>query len=675
MKPAYSILLLCVYLAFSSFSKAEKINNPSKIDKDSNPVNYRIIYKSETAEVTFLSTTLNMQKNFVKFPHNSYLLSQPLFIFKNEGGALSAFLGDRYFIFQFNSDNEIDQYQIKNKQSLSSEATNIQFTDYIMASLYSGQGKFKDRMASTKSQEIIFYGKEGENVHFYFKNEDKLYTIQFGAIDDHVSCQLLKDAIYVCAYSKNNQIYLKFLIRTYLEDRNDESKVLKDAETLYIGKLNYHDSAVIYNTTNSDYKIVCGRNVGSNDILCVAVNFNFVYSTETLSLSSSEITVYDIENYEASFLFQEDYCDSITFNFEFLICCKTTSGIICDRRDEDNFLLINTFNLELSGQISNLTLDNGDDYVKLTFYKEEENTEAGVYEYLIYPPNCNNLTFNLNSYQTLIFNLDDFFLQKTNTIYNITFLNNLYTNLMFTSINDQRIYEGYKMQLPNDVNYINFTSKTTSSTSKLMKYNVSISETYSNLCTMKIYYKPCYSSCKSCSIDLENSDSENHNCVGCKEGFYPFYEKQINCYSLADAPTEHPDWYLDGEDSMFKKCNSACKTCNGPSEENCLSCPLDANNNPLYLYNGKCLSDCPGSTFKTDDGNGNYFCQDCYINCLTCNEAGIATDMKCESCSSDKIIHGKECYVINDPLAKSFYNPEDSSITTSCKELHGEYIK
>ena len=246
---------------------------------------------------------------------------------------------------------------------------------------------------------------------------------------------------------------------------------------------------------------------------------------------------------------------------------------------------------------------------------------------------------------------------------------------MFTSINGQRIYEDYIMQLENDENYINFTSKTTSTTSKLFKYNVSISETYSNLCTMRIYYKPCYSSCKSCSVDLDNSDSENHNCVGCKEGYYPFIEKQTNCYSLEDAPSEHPDWYLDGDDSIFKKCNSACKTCNGPTEENCLSCPLDANNAPLYLYYGKCLSECPTGTFLTDDGNGNYFCQDCYINCLTCNEAGIATDMKCESCSNDKIIHEKECYIVNDPSIKSFYNPEDNSIITSCYELHNEYIK
>ena len=676
MKPAYSVLLLCLYLVFTSFSKAEKIINPIKIDKDSNPVKYQIIYKSETAEITSLSTTLEMQKNFVKFPHSSYLLSKPLFICQNEGGSLFAFLGDRYFQFQFNSDNEVKESTIMNQKSLPSEITNIQFTDYIIASFYSGQGLFRNRMASTTSQEIIFYGKEGENVYFYYKNNEKFYIIQFGVIDDHVSCQLLKEAIYVCAYSQNKQIYLKFLVRTYLEDANSEDKELKDIETIYIGKLNYHDSAIIYNTANSDYKIVCGRYVGSdNNILCVAVNFNFVYSYSTVSFSTSEITVYDINNYEASFLFEEDYCDSISFNSEFLICCKTTSGIICDRRDVDKFLLINKFNLELGGQISNLTLDSGDDYVKLIFYKEEENTEQGIYEYYIYPPNCNNLTLNLNSYQTLILNLDDFFLQKTNTKYNITFLNNLYTNLMFTSINGQRIYEDYIMQLENDENYINFTSKTTSTTSKLFKINVSISETYSNLCTMRIYYKPCYSSCKSCSVDLDNSDSENHNCVGCKEGYYPFIEKQTNCYSLEDAPSEHPDWYLDGDDSIFKKCNSACKTCNGPTEENCLSCPLDANNAPLYLYNGKCLSECPTGTFLTDDGNGNYFCQDCYINCLTCNEAGIATDMKCESCSNDKIIHEKECYIVNDPSIKSFYNPEDNSIITSCYELHNEYIK
>ena len=66
-------------------------------------------------------------------------------------------------------DNEVKESTIMNQKSLPSEITNIQFTDYTIASFYSGQGLFRNRMASTTSQEIIFYGKEGENVYFYYK--------------------------------------------------------------------------------------------------------------------------------------------------------------------------------------------------------------------------------------------------------------------------------------------------------------------------------------------------------------------------------------------------------------------------------------------------------------------------------------------------------------------------
>ena len=43
-------------------------------------------------------------------------------------------------------------------------------------------------------------------------------------------------------------------------------------------------------------------------------------------------------------------------------------------------------------------------------------------------------------------------------------------------------------------------------------------------CYIKFYVNFCYQSCKGCSEDVSNSNYENHNCIECNEGYYPFSE-------------------------------------------------------------------------------------------------------------------------------------------------------
>ena len=477
----------------------------------------------------------------------------------------------------------------------------------------------------------------------------------------------------MCLYREfPNQI--KIFVLVYLEDSNREDKELKDLYNFNIFKFNGYDSAVFYNTSNSNYKVICGRNKFSNNILCLGLYLDFEYSPSSASFSKTDITVYDLASgYQTSYLFNNNYCNSTKYNSEYLICCKNNSGLICDRRDENTFVLIDGFNLELQTNITNVSLeaDENDNKVKL-YYSNNE----GVYEYLIYPIKCNNLSLTIKSYETLKINFDDLFQRKTNTKYYFFFKNELYSNLMQTKVNEEIITEiNYKKELNVDENYLYFISLTTRSLTKIIYYYISNLETYSNLGSITIEYKPCYSSCKGCTIDEESATDEEHYCIECKEGFYPFSEKVTNCYDKNVISNTHPDWYLDQNAGIFYKCNSKCKSCYGPSEDNCLTCPLDENNNILYLYNGKCINQCPSATFVVNDNNENYSCGNCYINCLTCSEGGTPSDMKCDSCSNDKIIYGNECYEVVDNSIKSFYNPEDTSQITSCFELLHTYIK
>ena len=589
MKLIRGILFLYYLLYLIPLLNGELINNPIFNDQVTLPDSYPIIYKSEKAEFTSDSgaKSLDIKTNFVKFPHESYLISQPLFVFINENNKNNLFLGDSYFMFDFNSENDIKGNTIMNEEDLPSDVLNIKFKDYIMTTFYRGIIYNINKISSVQSNEIIFYGKDGENVYFYYKLEQKGFSIPFGNIDEQISCKVLKNAIYVCAFSESGQIKLKLLVFIYTEDGNKNSNILKDMYNHNVVEFNGdYDSATLYNTSDSNYKILCGRKIDNDNIECRAIEFNVEYSYSSVSLSTNEINVYELtNNYEKDFLYNEDYCNSIKYNSEFLVCCKKTDGIICDRRDLKNFLLITTFNLNLQGTITKFSFESGDDNLKI-LYTDEESLEEGVYEYYIYPPKCNNITLSINAYQTLRINFQDLFQIKTNTKYYVEFISS-YTYFINTAINDVLSNSG-KTLLNNDENYLDIIYVQISGKTRSIHYNVSLEETYSDYCYIQFIFKSCYSSCHSCSKSKEEADDENHFCEGCKENFYPFVGKETNCYSIENVTNNNLNWYLDNSNSMFYPCNSACKTCYGPTDENCLTCPLDADNNPLKIYNGKC---------------------------------------------------------------------------------------
>ena len=97
-------------------------------------------------------------------------------------------------------------------------------------------------------------------------------------------------------------------------------------------------------------------------------------------------------------------------------------------------------------------------------------------------------------------------------------------------------------------------------------------------------------------------------------------------------------------------------------------------NESLYAYKGKCISDCPLKTFRSDVEVGNKTCKDCYSNCLDCLEKGNFTDMKCFNCSEDKIKNEQNCLIIYDNETKEFYNPENETEIVSCLQFYNKYI-
>ena len=249
------------------------------------------------------------------------------------------------------------------------------------------------------------------------------------------------------------------------------------------------------------------------------------------------------------------------------------------------------------------------------------------------------------------------------------------TNDFFSlQINNKEINNDNKTIIEDNENYLNIISKDNKELEKyIINFNIYIEETYSNKCQISLTIEPCYHSCKTCSQGIYNSSINEHNCIECKENYYPFVFQNSNCFSKEEVEANHTDWYLDKNENSFKLCHQNCKICFGPSDNNCSEC--FSYNNTEYLYKGQCITQCPNKTFLYENYQGILICEDCYKNCETCTEKGNSSQMNCDSCSDDKIIYNKGCYIIYNEIVKNFYNPENETEITSCHELFGNYIK
>ena len=666
MKFKYCILKLYIYFSIFPTFFEEIINNPIKTEKEFNPIDYKIIFKTQNMQVQASSiVNLILVDRDLKFIHDSYVISQTLAAgYDDEDDILYLYMGDKSYYLTLDQNNNIKT--LKNKYEL---ASNVQFTDYIISPHNFGFPQ-KDAISAIERNEVILYRKTGQNIYFYYIKEKVGYTVHFGNIDEHISCKNIIRAIYICAFSENNQVKLKVLAKVYLEDGQEE-KELRDIGDIIINEFNNHDSAALFDTKNENYKILCAREKISNNIECKAIEStisNSVQAIGQISLSS-DINYYELNNeYEATFSFNENNCNFTKYEDEYLICCGITNSIVCDKRDLE-FNLINTFSVPTPGKITNVTFEISEDNIKL-IYSNETSSEKGIYEHYIYYPDCNDFNISLNSYESKKVLIDELFERKTNTKFYIA-LSNSYVTYYSIKINNVEITDDSPVLLKERNNYMYFSTRSGVG-SKIFKYNISIAEVFSKVCNVYIVVKSCYTSCRNCSKSKDNSDSENHNCLFCKNNYFPFTETGTNCYNKEEVNTTHQDWYFDETKKFFDLCNSACKTCYGPTEENCSSCPFDEFGNQLFLFSGKCITDCPIGTFKNLDTNE---CENCYENCKSCSQSGTPSRMNCDSCFNNQIIHGNGCYNVHNDLIKSFFKPESSSEITSCKEYFGLYIK
>ena len=656
------IFILYFYFCIFKMVQSDIINNPIQTDIKHNALNYYISFELYNTEIlNSKEIKIMKENNSLKIGGKSITFSPNLLICIDESNNKYLFTENIFYRIVISSNNIISFSSIRSIPNLN----NYTVFGYIKEKKYDDNSRLEGDKCSINKNEIILYGIKNNYLYFYYIEENKGNEIQFDYKINTISCRLLESAFYLCVLDQNNKIYV--VILAYIYDARQNKQLIKHSSIIPVNDIEYYRKVILFNTDHSKIKILCNKNMKNFDDSCIIIKTDISYSFFGYN---ALIEFNSLMKYNTKFIYNENNCYFISFNWEYLLCCGTTNQISCQRKNI-NFELIYNFKLNLSGQISNLIIENNIDHATLLYF-DESSDEKYLFKYYIYPPKCKEIVIEISSFGEVEIIL---FEKKTNSNYYIRFFN-LPMDFGYLSINGDKVKSIRQniLILDEKVN-LSFTSTTNKITDNFkIKYEISIEETYSSKCNIFLTIKPCYKSCKRCKW-INN----NHICTLCKEeeGYYPFLQDNSNCYTIQEIVENHPNWYLNMIKKQFDECDLECRTCKGPTREDCLSC-----DNEKFLYNGKCLTECPKKTAKSQDIHGYKICVDCYENCETCSEKGNPKIMNCLTCKEDKIIYYYEknglkfanCLKIYDNKIKSFYDPENSNKITSCLQLYNKYI-
>ena len=353
--------------------------------------------------------------------------------------------------------------------------------------------------------------------------------------------------------------------------------------------------------------------------------------------------------------------------------------ILCYRLN-NNYSLIKKFNISISERNSYLSINVNDLCATFIFMNKEDK----VHDYKICIPKCNNKVYSfynsLNENDSANKRLSSLFEVQTNNTY-LRFDESPYDFGYFILYNientgeSKKITNSSKINIKNDyiIDFVIKKKELINFSNITINYTVSVEyeEAYIQQCQIifNFPFSSCYKSCETCSININISNSTNHNCIQCKENYYPSPIIETNCYMENEKEIS---WYLDSDKTKFHLCQKECKYCSGPSNNECLSCF-----NGSYLYLGHCQNHCELGYFaELIKVNNDYYynCSQCYETCETCKEKGDLFNMKCEKCKENYIKNEYNCYEIVNSTIKSFYDPEYNN-ESSCYQKFNLYIK
>ncbi|XP_028970632.2 proprotein convertase subtilisin/kexin type 5 [Esox lucius] len=134
-------------------------------------------------------------------------------------------------------------------------------------------------------------------------------------------------------------------------------------------------------------------------------------------------------------------------------------------------------------------------------------------------------------------------------------------------------------------------------------------------CPQGQYYEGLHGVCNTCNASCKTCfGPQSLDCTSCFTGY--MLNQDGAC--VDQCP---PGSFSSPLGQLCEDCSPNCNTCQD-SSDNCVSCPPGLNT--LFLFQGRCLAECPEGFFETEEG----LCQPCDVTCLTCD----VTKTQCLSC-------------------------------------------
>ena len=200
-------------------------------------------------------------------------------------------------------------------------------------------------------------------------------------------------------------------------------------------------------------------------------------------------------------------------------------------------------------------------------------------------------------------------------------------NYRFFRLNGVRLElnNRFKILAPNLVFYSKESEKIRV---RFTNYGISFSN---KICDL--YIRVCNQRCTDC-YDSDSNDN-NHQCKGCKPGYYRTEDNEYNCWQKNEMINSN--YYFDEEEKIFRRCYKGCATCNAKSLENINNCTKCATSYH-FIYNelnkGTCVheNNQPRNTYL-DLATNTY--ELCHERCSRCNKKSDIVNNNCEECAKD----------------------------------------
>ena len=334
----------------------------------------------------------------------------------------------------------------------------------------------------------------------------------------------------------------------------------------------------------NDIKIVCAH-IANHLIKCLTLQI-IITNREIIEINENENIIFESEYFSEN----NCYLSKSSYEYEYLFCCAKRDYIECYGLNDD-IRIRKKFKLSIGGKNTDLTIIDNDSHIDLFYMNEDENKKTYVYVYYIYFPKCQKESYVIFNSLNENKNEDDY--EKLNKLFKVQ-TNRFYFELMNIPGDIGCLFidgkemssKNSKMEIDSDDKNIDFKSNYPVNEEIIIKYNISVEEevAYSTICEIKIIIEFCYDSCNRCSIDKKSSNEKAHNCLegSCKKNYYQSPINKTNCYKEEEKEI---NWYLDRDSSKFSLCHENCQSCDGPREDQCLSCKDE-----YYLDNNKCIN-------------------------------------------------------------------------------------